>query len=191
MNLCQGFAKTWINEVVEKKEQAYHDLITSLIDLVKEQNKIKDLKVGIDDLDEEGIKTVLESIPDMSRKYIDSIGCAQVEIWKEEEEITRKRFTEQKKVTEQHKVLDEYYEAAKDLCKSQKIFMAKLENLSKVLDNPKRLLALINHVQLPAVQVTMTTKEQDKKLARLTGKEILIAQHLPNNEGWRLAISSE
>ena len=111
------------------------------------------------------IDIVLESILDMSRKYIDTVGCHQVEVSKEEEEIQRKRFTESKKASEQQKALDEYYTAAKDLCQSQAVYMAKLEKLSKVLDNPDRLLTIINHVQLPAVQVTVTTKEQDKKLA--------------------------
>ena len=54
------------------------------------------------------------------------------------------------------------------------------------MDNPDRLLAIINHVQLPAVQVTVTTKEQDKKLTGLMGEEIVIAQHLPNYEGWKV-----
>ena len=29
MNKCQGFAKTWFEEVVEKQEQAYRDLIAN------------------------------------------------------------------------------------------------------------------------------------------------------------------
>ena len=128
MTKCQGFAKTWIEEVVEKKEQAYRDLIAGLIGLVREQNKVRDLKVGVDNLDEGDIKAVLDSIPDMSGKYVDDIGRTQVEVYKEQEEITRKRFTEQKKATEQQAALNEYYQAAKDLCQSQKIFMAKLES---------------------------------------------------------------
>ena len=47
MNKCQGFAKTWFEEVVEKKEQAYRDLIASLVGLAEEQSKVKDLKIGI------------------------------------------------------------------------------------------------------------------------------------------------
>ena len=58
--------------------------------------------------------------------------------------------------------------------------------LDKVLDNPDRLLAIINHVQLPAVQVTVTTKEQDKKQAGLSGEEMVILEHLPNAEAWKV-----
>ena len=47
MNKCQGFTKTWFKEVVEKKEQAYRDLIASLVGLAEEQSKAKDLKIGI------------------------------------------------------------------------------------------------------------------------------------------------
>ena len=129
---------------------------------------------------------MLESIPDMSGKYIDTIGHLQVEVEKEEEEIQRKRFTESKKASEEQKALNEYYDVTKDLCQSQALYMARLEKLSKVLDNPDRLLAIINHVQLPAVQVTVTTKEQDKKQAGLSGEEMVITQHLPNVEGWKL-----
>ena len=64
--------------------------------------------------------------------------------------------------------------------------MVRLEKLSKVLDNPDRLLAIINHVQLPAVQVTVTTKEQDKKQAGLSGEEMVILEHLPDVEGWKV-----
>ena len=64
--------------------------------------------------------------------------------------------------------------------------MVKLEKLSKALDNPDRLLAIINHVQLPAVQVTVTTREQDKKQAGLSGKEMVILEHLPDAEAWKV-----
>ena len=186
MNKCQGLAKTWIEEVVEKKEQAYHDLIDGLVNLVEEQSKIKDLKVGVVGLSDEDIDSVLESIPDMSGKYIDTIGRLQVEVLKEEEEITRKRFTESKKASEQQKALNEYYDAVKDLCHSQAVYMARLEKLSKVLDDPDKLLAIINHVQLPAIQVTVTTKEQDKKQVGLSGEEMVITQHLPNVDSWKV-----
>ena len=121
-----------------------------------------------------------------SGKYIDTVGHLQVEVSKEEEEIMRKRFMDSKKASQEQKALDEYYDAAKDLCQSQALYMARLEKLSKVLDNPDRLLAIINHVQLPAVQVTVTTKKQDKRQAGLSGEEMVIIQHLPDTEGWKV-----
>ena len=186
MNKCQGFARTWFEEVVEKKEQAYHDLIASLVGLIEEQSKSKDLKLGLVGFSDQEVDNVLESISDLSGKYIDSVDRLQVEVSKEEEEITRKRFTESKKASEVQKALDEYYDAAKDLCHSQTVYMARLEKLSKVLDNPDRLLAIINHVQLRALQVTVTTKEQDKKQAGLSGEEMVILEHLPKAEGWKV-----
>ena len=56
MNKCQGFARTWFEEVVEKQEQAYHDLITSLVGLVEEQSKAKDLKIGIVGFNDQEVK---------------------------------------------------------------------------------------------------------------------------------------
>ena len=189
MNKCQGFAKTWFEEVVEKQEQAYHDLIASLVGLVEEQSKAKDLKIGIVSFSDQEIDNVLESISDMSGKYIDTVDRFKVEVSKEEGEITRKRFTESKKASEVQMALDEYYDAAKDLCHCQAVYMARLEKLSKVLSNPDRLLAIINHVQLPAVQVTVTTKEQDKKQAALSGEEMVILEHLPDAERWKVGRS--
>ena len=183
MNKCQGFAKTWFEEVVEKKEQAYRDLVASLVGLIEEQSKSKDLKLGFVGFSDQEVDNVLESISDMSGKYIDSVDRLQVEVSKEEEEISRKRFTESKKASEVQMVLNEYYDAAKDLCHYQALYMARLEKLSKVLDNPDRLLAIINHVRLPAVQVTVTTKEQDKKQAGLSGEEMVILEHLPEGRG--------
>ena len=134
---------------------------------------------------------MLESISYTLGKYIDTVGRLQVEVSKEEEEIKRKRFTESKKVSQEQKALDEYYDAAKDLCHSQKVYMARIEKLSKVLDDPDRLLAIINHVQLPAVQVTVTTKEQDKKQVGLSGEEMVIMEHLPDAEGWTVGRPSD
>ena len=184
MNKCQGFAKVWFQEVVEKQEQAYRDLIASLVGLVEEQSKAKDLKIGIVGFTDQEVDNVLNSISDTSGKYIDTVDKFQVEVLKEEEEITRKQFTESKKAMEQQKALDEYYDTAKDLCHSQVVYMYRLEKLSKVLNNSDRLLAIINHVQLPAVQVTVTTKEQEKKQAGLSGEEMVILEHLPDAENW-------
>ena len=186
MDKCQGFAKTWFEKVVEKKEQAYRDLITSLVGQVEEQCKTKDLKIGIVGFSRQEVDNVLESISDTSGKYIDTVGCLQVEVSKEEVEIKRKRFTESKQASQEQKALDEYYDAARDLCHSQKVYMARIEKLSKVLDDLDRLLAIINHVQLPAVQVMVTTKEQDKKQAGLSGEEMVITVHLPDTEGWKV-----
>ena len=186
MNKCQELARVWFEEVVKKKEVAYRDLIASLVSLVEEQSKTKDLQIGLVGFSGQQVVSVLESISDTSGKYIDSIDRFQLEVSKEEEEITRKRFTESKKASAAQKALDEYYDAAKDLCQAQAMYMVKLEKLSKTLDNPDRLLAIINHVQLPAVQVTVTTREQDKKQAGVSGEEMVILEHLPEAETWKV-----
>ena len=186
MSKCQELAKVWFDQVVKKKEVAYRDLIASLVSLVEGQSKAKDLQVGLAGSSEQQVLGVLESIADMSGKYIDSISHYQVEVSKEEEEITRKRFTEGKKASAVQTALDDYYDAAKDLCHSQVAYMVALEKLSRTLDNPDRLLAIINHVQLPAVQVTVTTKEQDKKQAGMSGEEMVIMEHLPEAEPWKV-----
>ena len=127
MNKCQGFAKTWFEEVVEKKEQAYRDLIASLVGLIEEQSKVKDLKLGFVGFSNQEVDNVLGSISDMSGKYIDSVDHHQVEVSKEEEEITRKIFTGGKKASEVQDALDDYYDAAKDLCHYQAVYMARLK----------------------------------------------------------------
>ena len=109
-----------------------------------------------------------------------------MEVSKEEEGITRKRFTESKKSISSTESIDEYYTAAGDLCQAQAMYMVKLEKLSKALDNPDRLLAIINHVQLPAVQVMVTTREQDKRQPRVSGEEMVILEHLPEAENWKV-----
>ena len=186
MNKCQDLAKVWFEEVVEKKEVAYRDLIASLVSLVERQSKTKDLQVGLVGFSEQQVIEVLDSIADTSGKYIDSISQSRVEVSKEEEEMTRKRFMESKKASAAQKALDEYYDTTRNLCDSQAAYMVALEKLSKTLDNPNRLLAIINHVQLPAVQVTVTTREQDKKQAGVTGDEMVIMTHLPEAEHWKV-----
>ena len=85
MNKCQGFAKSWFEEVVEKQEQAYRDLIASLVSLVEEKSKERDLKLGIVGFTDQEVQNVLGSISDMSGKYIDTVDQDQVEVEKEEE----------------------------------------------------------------------------------------------------------
>ena len=92
---------------------AYCDLIASLVSLVEEQSKAKDLQVGLAGFSDQQVVNVLESIADTSGKYLDSIDHFQLEVSKEEEEITRKRFTESKKASATQKALDEYYDAAR------------------------------------------------------------------------------
>ena len=186
MNKCQELAKVWFEQVVNKKEEAYRDLIASLVSLVEEQSKAKDLQVGLAGFGEQEILGVLESIADTSGKYMAQISHFQIEVTKEEEEIKRKRFSESKKASAEQRALDNYYDAAKDLCHSQGAYMVALEKLSRTLDNPDRLLAIINHVQLPAVQVTVTTREQEKKQAGVSGEEMVIMEHLPKADPWKL-----
>ena len=133
MDKSQGFAKTWFENVVQEKEQAYRDLIASLVSQVEEQCKVKDLKLGIAGFSAKKVDEVLDSISDTSGKYIDTIGRLHIEISKEEEEIDRKRFPASKQDSEEQKALDVYYDAAKDLCHSQQVYMAKLDKLSKAL----------------------------------------------------------
>ena len=179
-------AKVWFEEVVKKKEVAYRELIASLVSLVEEQGKAKDLQLGLAGFGEKEVVNVLESIADTSGKYMDDIDRFQLEVSKEEEGITRKRFTESKKASAAQRALDDYYDTARNLCDSQAAYMVALEKLSKQLNDPDRLLAIINHVQLPAVQVTVTTREQDKKQAGVSGEQMVILEHLPEAEGWKV-----
>ena len=185
MSKCQDFAKVWFEEVTQKKEVAYRDLIAKLVSLVEEQSKGKDLQLGLAGFSEQQILGVLESISDTSGKYMSQIRHFQIEVEKEEEEITMQRLTE-KKTSAVQIALDDYYDCAKDLCQAQAAYMVSLEKLSKTLDNPDRLLSIINHVQLPAVQVTVTTREQEKKQAGVTGEEMVIMEHLPEAEPWKM-----
>ena len=185
MSKCQDFAKVWFEEVIKKKEVAYRDLIASLVSLVEEQSKEKDLQIGLAGFGEQQILGVLESITDTSGRYMAQISHFQIEVSKDEEEITKKRLTE-KKASAVQIALDDYYDCAKDLCHAQGAYMVALEKLSKTLDNPDKLLSIINHVQLPAVQVTVTTREQEKKQAGVTGEEMVVMEHLPEADPWKL-----
>ena len=185
-NKCQAFAKLWFEEVVQKKEVAYRELIASLLSLVEEQGKDKDLQLGLSDFGEKEVVSVLDSIADTSGKYMGDIDRYQVEVSKEEEGITRKRFTETKKASAAQKALDDYYDAARTLCDSQAAYMVALEKLNKQLNDPDKLLAIINHVQLPAVQVTVTTREQEKRQAGVSGEQMVVLEHLPDAEGWKM-----
>ena len=129
MSKWQEYTKTWIDEVPDKQEQAYRNLIASLIDLIKEQDEVRDLKVGVEELGDEDIDTIIGSIPDMSGKYIKLIGKYQVEVSKEEEETGRMRLSAKKKDDKVQHALNEYFNSAKDLCQYQAIYMMKVEKL--------------------------------------------------------------
>ena len=73
---------------------------------------------------------VLESISDTSGKYMAQIRHFQIEVEKEEEEITTQMLTE-KKASAVQIALDDYYDCAKDLCQAQAAYMVSLEKLSR------------------------------------------------------------
>ena len=107
----QEYTKTWLEEVPEKQEVAYKSLIEKLLALVQGQGK--DLKVGVDDLGDDDIESIIYSIPDTSGKYIKMIGKFQFSVTKEEEETSRKRLMKVKKDDKVQRAMTEYFDAAK------------------------------------------------------------------------------
>ena len=77
-------------------------------------------------------------------------------------------------------VIKEYFDIAKDLCRTQQYYMAKVDKMYKAIKDPKLFLSIINHVQLPAVQVHVYTDAQEKQAGgSLTMEQCIIQSHLP------------
>ena len=185
-NKCQAYAKLWFEEVVQKKEVAYRELIVSLLKLVEEQGKDKDLQLGLSGFGEKEVVSVLDSIADTSGKYMGDIDRYQVEVSKEEEGIKRKRFTEAKKASATQKALDDYYDAARTLCDSQAAYMVALEKTKQTIKLPRQTVGNNKPCSDSCSTGDGDHQGAGEEAGRVSGEQMVVLEHLPDAEGWRM-----
>ena len=119
---------------------------------------------------------MLDCIADKSGKYLSEDDFA-VYVEREDVEIKRKQVAVS---NEAKTAIKEYYEAAHDLCKGQTAFMKSTHVLESKIDNKEIFLDIIRQVQLPVVQVTIRTREEEETLEGKTYWELTLSRHLPN-----------
>ena len=105
---------------------------------------------------------VLGCIQDMSGQYLVGDKGFVLQVAKEDRVIQRKSWKRVGKATEKEdikKALDEYYQEADELAKSQNTAIDTIEELGEVVDDHDTIVNILKHVQNPCIQV-MATQEK-------------------------------
>ena len=118
---------------------------------------------------------MLDCIADKSGKYLSEDDFA-VYVKRAEVEKEKKQYAVSSKAKE---AIRQYYKATVGLCEAQTTLMEKTRELEAAVDK-EIFLDIIRQVQLPAVQVTIRTREQEETLEGKTYRELTLLKHLPN-----------
>ena len=129
----------------------------------------------IDHLENAVRDQVFKSIKDKSGRCLSEDDSA---MYVEEEEPPKKpkyKFNDDAK-----EALQDYYDAVHTLSKAQINFAASATVLEQKIEDKSVFLDIIKQVQLPAVQVSVRTIKEEKKLQGKTYREVTLLTHLPN-----------
>ena len=145
--------RVWLDNVRHNHIEAYRELLDQLSMLASEAYPLLAEAVG----DE-----VLGCIPDTSGRYLIEDRTYLLQIEKEDCIIQRKNWKKVGQASQKEEVqnaLDEYYEEADTVHKSQNTAMEAIEQLGDIVDDHDTLVQILKHVQNPCIQVTATVEK--------------------------------
>ena len=146
-------SRLWLDNVRSNQTDAYRELLDQLLVLAHEVYPL---------LADAEAEEVLGCIPDTSGQYLIGDKGFVLQVEKDDCIIRRKNWKRVGKATEKEdvkKALDEYYEEADVLAKSQNTAMEAIEALGKVLDDHDTIVNILKHIQNPCIQVTATQEK--------------------------------
>ena len=159
--------KTWLDTVLTQKEQAYNTLYDSLSWIGAPHKEHLDKTVR---------KQVFASIRDMSGNCLSEDAFAMYVDKADPPQKQRFRLTSD----EAKEALKDYYDtintlsqAQANLAQSTKVLESKIEDKSVFQD-------IIRQTQLPSVQVSIRTVQEEEKLQDMMYREVTLRRHLPN-----------
>ena len=159
--------KTWLDTVLDKKEVAYNTLYDRL------------LKIGAkhkENLDQAVKDQVFASIKDRSGKCLSE---DKFTMYVEQDNPPQKqsyRLTDddaKEALKDYYDTVDTLSEAQANLAHSTKVLEEKIEDKTVFLD-------IIKQMQLPAVQVSIRTIEEEEQLKNMTCRDVTLCTHLPD-----------
>ena len=105
---------------------------------------------------------VLGCIPDTSGRYLIRDRAYLLQVEKEDCIIQRKNWKKVGQASQKEEVqkaLDEYYDEADTVHKSQNTAMEAIEELGDIIDDHDTIVQILKHVQNPCIQVTATMEK--------------------------------
>ena len=158
--------KTWLDTVLDRKEQAYTTLYDRLSQIGTKHKENLDLAVR---------DQVFASIKDRSGKCLSKDPFTRYVELEDPPEKQKYRLTGDAK-----EALRDYYDAINTLSEAQLNFARSTRVLEQKITSKSVFLDIIRQMQLPAVQVSVRTIEEEEQLKNMTYREVTLLTHLPN-----------
>ena len=159
--------KNWLDTVLKQKEQAYVTLYDRIV------------KIGAphkENLDQAVREQVFASIKDRSGKCLSEDDFTMYVEQADPIEKQKYRLTDddpKDALKDYYNAVDTLSEAQANLARSTKILEEKIEDKAVFLD-------IIRQMQLPAVQVSVRTIEEEEQLKNMTYRDVTLHTHLPD-----------
>ena len=158
--------KNWLDMVLDQKEQAYVTLYDRLV-IIGTQHK--------EYLDQAVREQVFASIKDRSSKCLSKDDFA---MYVEQEDPPKKqkyRLTDD----DVKEALKDYYDAVDTLSEAQANLAHSTKVLEEKIEDKTVFLDIIKQMQLPAVQVSVRTIEEEEQLKNMMYRDVTLCTHLP------------
>ena len=159
--------KNWLDTVLKQKEQAYITLYDRLVKIGAPHKEYLDQAVR---------EQVFASIKDRSGKCLSEDDFAMYVKQADPPEKQKYRLTDDNAkdaLKDYYDAVDTLSEAQANLARSTKILEEKIEDKAVFLD-------IIRQMQLPAVQVSVRTIEEEEQLKNMTYRDVTLHTHLPD-----------
>ena len=159
--------KNWLDRVLDQKEQAYDTLYDRLV------------KIGAnhkENLDQAVKAHVFASIKDRSGKCLSEDAFAMYVEQEDPPKNPKYRLTDdvaKAALKDYYDTVDALSEAQANLAHSTKVLEENIEDKTVFLD-------IIRQMQLPAVQVSIRTIEEEEQLKNMTYRDVTLRTHLPD-----------
>ena len=159
--------KTWLDMVLVKKEQAYITLYDRLSKICTKHKE---------NLDQAVRDQVFASIKDRSGKCLSEDDFTMYV--EQEDPPTKQKF----RLTndDAKEALKDYYDAIDTLSQAQANLALSIKVLEEKIEDKSVFLDIIKQTQLPVVQVSIRTIEEEEQLENMTYRNVTLHTHLPD-----------
>ena len=159
--------KSWLDMVLKEKEQTYVTLYDRLVKIGASHKQYLDQAVR---------KQVFASIKDRSGKCLSEDDFAMYVEQADPPEKQKYRLTD----NDAKDALKDYYNAVDTLSEAQANLARSIKILEEKIEDKAVFLDIIRQMQLPAVQVSVRTIEEEEQLENMTYRDVTLRTHLLN-----------
>ena len=159
--------KNWLDTVLDQKEQAYDTLYDRLVKIGAKHKEYLDQAVK---------EQVFASIKDRSGKCLSEDNFTMYVEQADPPKKLKYRLTDD----DAKEALKDYYNAVNTLSEAQANLACSTKVLEEKIEDKTVFLDIIRQMQLPAVQVSIRTVEEEEQLKNMTYRDVTLRTHLPD-----------